>query len=186
MDKKKILIILLILISCTVCAQQAKKYRQLIEDQFVPKIVRANFKSQYPQSAIVIWYVSHITYWYENYAPGWYGEWYGPERTTVVYTFQNPSYFEVDFYRNKENSRAIYNRYGHWFETRTKVSTLPDTIGNVLRQSGYEEWTWSKHKERIEAPDMIGHVYRLQVTNGRDSRIIRINEDGEIVQVRYD
>ena len=131
MNRTSIILIWLGLTGCLANAQQVKSYRQPIEDNLVPKVVRTNFRSQYPQSAIVIWYVSHITYWHEDYAPGWYGEWYQP-RTAVVYTFEFPTYYEVYFYRNKENSRAIYNRHGHWFETRTKLSALPDNIAMLF------------------------------------------------------
>ena len=134
----------------------------------------------------MMWTTSHITYWYEDAAPGWYGGWY-VSRPVLVYKFEFPSYYEVDFYRNNESSRAIYNRYGTWFETRTKLIDLPDTIVDALEHAGYADWTWSQHKERIEAPGMIGCVYRLKVTRGRtDSQVIRLNQDGEIVQIKYD
>lgn len=93
----------------------------------------------------------------------------------VVYTFEFPSYFEVDFIRNNESSRAIYNRYGNWFETRTKVKELPESIANALKEDGYGDWTWSELKEKIEAPGMIGSVYRL-----------RVSGEGETIQIRYD
>ena len=185
MKKIKVLLIFSVLLSLTVKAQQGTTYRQPIEDNLVPKTVRTNFKSQYPQSLITMWYTSHITYWYEDYATGWYGGWY-QDRPIVVYRFEFPSYYEVDFYRNNESSRAIYNRYGVWFETRVKITALPDSIAVALRNAGYGDWTWSQHKERIEAPGMDGYIYRLQITQGHDTQIIRLNKEGEIIQIRYD
>ncbi len=185
MDKIKLILILSALLSLSVNAQQSQTYRHPVEDNLVPKTVRANFKTQYPRSLINMWYTSHITYWYEDYATGWYGGWYA-SRPVVVYKFEFPSYYEVDFYRNNENCRAIYNRYGVWFETRTKLIALPDSIADALRSAGYGDWTWSQHIERIEAPGMPGYVYRLRVNTGRESQIIRLNEEGEIIQIRYD
>ncbi len=185
MNKIQWLLVSASLMASSVSAQQVRTYRQPIEDHLVPAVVRTNFKTQYPRAPISIWYISHITYWYEDYALAWYGDWNIPQ-TTVVYTFEYPAYYIVEFYRNDENSRAIYNRYGHWFETRTKVPVLPEPVAEALKKAGYGAWGWSKHKERIESPGMEGSVYRLQVSNGNENRILRISGQGEIVQVRYD
>ena len=171
--------------TCYAHAQKVTKYRQPIEDNLVPAVVRTNFKTQYPRAIISIWYSSHITYWYEDYITTWYGDWH-IARPTTVHTFEFPTYYEVDFYRNEQNTRAIYNRYGQWFETRTKITALPDDISNKLKNSEYGDWSWSQHKERIEAPGMPGSVYRFEVGKGREYRIIRISDQGEIIQVKYD
>lgn len=170
---------------CMALAQREVSYRIVLDDAEVPKEVRAAFKAKYPNTFMSIWYTSHITYWYEDYATAWYGDWH-ITRINTVHTFEFPSYFEVEFYRNEQNSRAIYNRYGQWFETRTKLIALPDDISQKLKASEYGNWSWSKHKERIEVPGMPDSIYRLEVANGREYLIIRISEQGEIIQIRYD
>jgi hypothetical protein len=180
-----ILTILLTLPLNILMAQREVSYRIVLDDQQVPKEVRAAFKATYPNTFMSIWYTSHITYWYEDYAPSWYGSWY-PVRQTVVHKFEKPAYYEVDFQINNEPSRAIFSRYGQWFETRTRIKELPEPVFKGLRDSEFGEWMWSEHKERIEALGVDGYIYRLQVTNKRLSYIIRLNEFGEIVQVKYD
>jgi hypothetical protein len=159
---RAVILVSLILPVLERAAQNVKMYRQPVEDQYVPKIVRNNFRTQYPQSAISIWYISHIIYWYEDYAPVWYADWYDSGRRVTIYTFEYPAYYEVDFYRNQLNSPVIFNHYGHWFETRTRISELPDPDAKTLREEGFPEHALSNHRERIEAPDMTGSVYRLQ------------------------
>ena len=170
---------------CAAWAQREVSYRIVLDDPQVPKEVRAAFKAKYPETFMSIWYTSHITYWYEDYAPSWYGSWY-PVRQTVVHKFEKPAYYEVDFQIDKQASRAIFSRYGQWFETRTRIMELPEPVVIGLRDSEFGEWIWSGHKERIEAMGIPGFIYRLQVTNKKLSYIVRLNEFGEIVQVKYD
>jgi hypothetical protein len=165
-------------------AQQQVSYRVLLDDQQVPKVVRDSFKTQYPQTFMSLWYTSHITYWYEDYSQTWYGAWY-PVRQTIVHKFEKPAYYEVEFDINGEKSRAIFSRYGQWFETRIKISNLPETIASSLRESEYGDWIWSEHKERIKALGAPEPFYRLQVSNREVSHILRLNEFGEIIQVKY-
>ena len=185
MKKLTLLSLLLIVMLFPVLAQKEVSYRQLVDDQYVPKEVKAAFKIQYQKVILSIWYSSHITYWYEDYSPGWYGNWY-PSRQIVVHRLEKPAYYEVDFQLNGNPSRAIYNRYGQWFETRSRIKELPEKVALGLKQSEYGNWMWSEHKEQIFIPANKGEIYRLQVSNGRDKYVVRLNENGEIVQVKYE
>ncbi|MBC8320754.1 MAG: PepSY-like domain-containing protein [Bacteroidetes bacterium] len=173
----------LIMLAVSFYGQGNKSYRQLIETNNVPKEVRNNFNLRYPKSFVKMWYITNITYWYEDYGPSYYNGWYQP-RTVVVYKFNEPSNYEVEFLYNDENSRAIFNRYGHWYETRTHIVRLPEAILSALKKSSFASWKISDYKERIEAPGMIGSVYRMQVSKNQLSSIIRINDDGDIVQIK--
>lgn len=155
----------------------------MIDNNNVPKKVRENFKQRYPNAFVKMWYVTSITYWYQDYGPAYYNGWYQP-RTVVVYNFNEPANYEVEFTNDYENSRAIYNRYGAWFETRTAVYHLPDLIKEAVEASEFGNWKWSDYKERIEAPGMPSSVYRMQVSSRQMSQIIRINEEGKIVQIK--
>ncbi len=166
-------------------AQREVSYRVVLDDAQVPKEVRAAFKSMYPQTFFSIWYTSHITYWYEDYAPSWYGAWY-PVRQTVVHRFEKPAYYEVDFKLGNESSRAIFSRFGQWFETRTKIGSFPDEVVVGLKESEFGDWIWSDHKERIQAIGLPGFIYRLQVSNRESAFIVRLDESGNIIQVKYD
>lgn len=181
---KKILILVFFL-SIALCfwGQNAKNYRQVIETNNVPQKVRAEFKTRYPKAVVKMWYITSITYWYQDYGPSYYNGWYQP-RTVVVYNFSEPANYEVEFLNDFDNSRAIFNRYGVWFETRTKLVALPDEIETALNNSEYGGWIRSEYKERIEAPGMAGSVYRMQVSNKHLSQIIRLNDNGKIVQVK--
>ncbi len=181
---KKILLVSLFL-SFVFCffGQNAKNYRQVIENNYVPQKVRAEFNRRYPGAIVKMWYVTSITYWYQDYGPSYYNGWY-QTRTVVVYNFNEPPNYEVEFLNDFDNCRAIFNRYGVWFETRTKVVTLPEEIESALDKSEYNSWRRSEHKERIEAPGMPGSVYRMQVSNKHLSQIIRINDTGKIVQIK--
>lgn len=183
---KKIIITAILFVSVWgLSAQQKATYRILLDDQQVPKVVRDSFNSRYPQTFMSLWYTSHITYWYEDYAQTWYSTWY-PTRQTIVHKFEKPAYYEVDFNRNGEKSRAIFNRYGQWFETRTKINSLPDNAASSLRESEFGDWIWSDHKERIEVIGAQEPFYRLQVSNRKVFYILRLNESGEIIQVKYE
>lgn len=171
-------------ISAVSFSQNTSLYRQPVIEKNIPKIVSTTFKVSYPDAYVFNWYITHISYWYDDYSGGWYNNWYGP-RQVVVYTYTEPAYFEVEFSAEPgETSRAIYNRYGYWFETRTKLSGLPANIADSLKNSKYGAWNWSIHKERIEAPGMPGSIYRLKVSKGLRSVIIRINDQGILVQTK--
>lgn len=180
-------LIFLVLISLTINfygqGQGARKFRQITEINDVPKEVKKNFNLRYPQSFVKMWYVTNIAYWYQDYSNTYYQGWYQP-RTTVVYSFSEPSNYEVEFMRNDENSRAIFNRYGQWFETRSQIFNLPDEILIAIKDSPFANWIISDYKERIEIPAMIGSVYRIHVSKNHLSHIIRINDDGNIVQIK--
>ena len=184
--KKLILIITLVFIAVSFFGQNSKTYRKVVEPKDVPNKVRGDFTRQYPNSFVKMWYATSITYWYEDYGPAYYNGWYRQSQTVVVYRFDQPSYYEVEFFRNNENSRAIFNRYGVWFETRTKVDKLPKVIADALENSEFSNWRLSDYKERIEAPGMVNSVYRMHVSNGHLSQIIRINEKGKIVQIKME
>lgn len=181
---KKILIVTLsLLLTISVFGQGSRSYRLPVEVNDVPKNIRAEFNMRYPKAFVKMWYVTSVTYWYEDYGPDYYNDWYQP-RTVVVYKFDQPANYEVEFYTNNENSRALYNRYGIWFETRTPSVVLPENVRQALLTSEFGTWTWSQYKERIEAPGMPGSVYRLQVSKNRQTHIIRINDQGKIVQIK--
>lgn len=183
--KKSILFLVLILFAFRFQGQNTKTYRQMVEINNLPKNVRSEFQLRYPNSFVKMWYSTSITYWYEDYGPSYYNGWYQP-RTVVVYKFDQPAYYEVEFMRNDENSRAIFNRYGTWFETRTRVNKLPDNILGALDNSEFAGWKISDYKERIEAPGMVNSVYRMNVSKGHLSQIIRISEKGKIVQIKME
>lgn len=171
--------------SVTLKAQAAKTYRVLVEDQFVPREVRVGFKAKYPNAFLVLWYTSHVTYWYEDYAPSWYGNWY-PERQVIVHKLEKPAYYEADFQLTGNPSRALFNRFGQWFETRSRIKELPETVVQGLKNSEFGDWMWSEHKERVFIPGYEGEIYRLMVSNKRNSYIVRLNEKGEILQIKYE
>lgn len=181
--KKILLYTLVMLLSACFYGQGSKSYRQAIEMNDVPKSVRNEFKTRYPTAFVKMWYITSVTYWYEDYGPDYYNNWYSP-RTVVVYKFDQPANYEVTFFNQDENSRALYNRYGVWFETRTPSVILPEHIIQALKSSSFGNWKWSEYKERLEAPGMPGSVYRLQVSNGNQSHIIRISDQGKIVQIK--
>ena len=182
---KRLLILgLLVLTIWPAYAQNNVAFRKAVSERLVPADIKNKFNKQYPGVLVLSWYATHVSYWYDDYGPNWYADWYGP-RKIVVYTFDKPAYYEVEFIPDPgEISRSIYNRYGNWFETRTEIQGLPPRISDALNQTQYRDWKWSQHKERIEAPGMKGSVYRLQVSQGRRSRIIRVDDDGDIVQVK--
>lgn len=183
--KKIVLLFTLLTVVISFNGQNVKTYRQMIEINNLPKNVRTEFKNRYPQAFVKMWYITSITYWYEDYGPSNYNGWY-KSRMVVTYRFDQPSYYEVEFLNQDENSRAIFNRYGNWFETRTKVYNLPENIVKALQESEFGTWTWSDYKERIEAPGMLSSVYRMHVSKGHLSQIIRINENGKIVQIKME
>lgn len=181
--KKTILTSLILLFTVCFYGQNAKNYRQVIETNNVPQKVRTEFKTRYPHAFVKMWYITSITYWYQDYGPAQYNAWYQP-RTVVVYKFNEPANYEVEFLNDYDNSRAIFNRYGVWFETRTKVVELPESAVKAMENSEYGNWMWSDYKERIEAPGMPGSVYRMQVSNRHLSQILRISDSGKIVQIK--
>ena len=92
----------------------------------------------------------------------------------------------MDFKLDNESSRAIFSRYGQWFETRTKIKSFPEEVIQGLKNSEFGDWIWSEHKERIEALGSPGYVYRLQVSKKGNAYLVRLNESGEIIQVKYE
>lgn len=181
MKKLLTIVVIMFLVMC-INAQNAINYHTIVEINDVPKKVRLEFKLRYPNSYVKIWYVTNIAYWYNDYGVS-YNNWYR-ERTVIVYRFDQPSNYEVEFYNNDENSRAIYNRYGIWFETRTQLYELPENIRQALQNSKFADWKISDYKERIEIPGLEGSVYRMSVSSKNNSNIIRISDNGKLVQIK--
>ncbi|MFC2107104.1 hypothetical protein ACFLRY_02090 [Bacteroidota bacterium] len=181
--KKPFLLLAFLLLTLIFVGQNTKNYRQVIENNKVPQKVRMEFKKKYPEAIAAMWFITSISYWYQDYGPSYYNGWY-ESRTVTVYNFNEASNYEVEFINHNENCRAIFNRYGTWFETRTKIKELPSQTIKALEGSEYDSWQWSEHKERIEAPGMPGSVYRMKVSQRNNSQIIRISEQGKIVQIK--
>ena len=179
---KRILVMLLILSSFSVTAQYT--YQTPINQSSVPIVVVSTFKQQYKNPLVHSWNATHISYWYNDYSDGWYNDWYGT-RTVVVYGYEKPNYFEVVFTKDPgEVSRAIYNRYGFWYETRTRLKGLPLEVLEGFAKTKYADWKRSTNKERMEAAGWPDAVYRFKVSKGIQSRIIRLDSKGNLVQER--
>lgn len=186
MKKITIVFLLFFLINSviTVSAQNVVAQRQPASEKAIPKIVSNNFKKQYPDVLLKGWFVTHLTYWQNDYSSDWYHGWYG-QRTVVVYTFQKPNFYEVEFVDHPgELSRAIYNIYGYWYETRTQINGLTMGIHQALKASIYNGWKISSTKEKLESPMWPDEIYRFQVSKGLKSKIIRMDAEGNIIQVK--
>ena len=183
---KKIIVVLAITLGSMVeiCAQNIVAQRQPASERAIPKIVLNTFKEQYPNVFLKGWFITHLTYWQNDYSSDWYYGWYG-QRTIVVYTYETPNYFEVEFIGDPgELSRAIYNVYGYWYETRTQIKGLTMGIHEALKASKYNGWKISAVKEKLESPMWPVEIYRFQVSKGLKSQIIRMDADGNFIQVK--
>jgi hypothetical protein len=160
----------------------AQALRQPIPTKAVPILVMATFNDQYKGALVQSWYATHLTYWVNDISSSWYSDWYGPRQATV-YVYEKPNYYEVQFTLEPgELSRAIYNRYGYWYETRTQIKGLPKTIQDSLQTSKYKDWKVSPLKETIKSDHWPELVYRFKVSKGLRSVVLRMNERGELVQ----
>lgn len=168
----------------TVTAQDIAAQRLPAGVNAIPKFVTANFKTQYPNVLLKGWFVTHLTYWQNDYSSDWYNGWYG-KRTIVVYPYEKPTYFEVEFMQNPgELSRAIYNIYGYWYETRTQIKGLTLGILEALQKSKYSDWKVSVVKEKLESPAWPFEIYRFQVSKGLRMQILRMDAEGHVIQVK--
>ena len=183
---KRILpILFLCCITLSSVAQSSTGYRVPAGIKAIPKVVQSTFTEQYPDVLLQGWFVTHITYWQNDISSGWYSDWYG-ERNYVVYRYEKPSYFEVEFMKDPgELSRAIYNLYGYWYETRTRISGLPTSVSDALKGTAYAGWKISTLKERIEGPGWPLAIYRFKVSKGLKAELIRVDEKGNIIQHRF-
>jgi len=184
--KKSIFLLLIIFTFSTISAsaQNAVSQRLPANEKAIPKVVLSTFKEQYRDVLLIGWYSTHLTYWQNDYSSDWYYGWYG-QRTVVVYTYQKPTYYEVEFSKEPgQVSRAIYNLHGYWYETRTQFKVLPEDIDNTLKSSKYVDWKVSRLKEKIESQGWPGEIYRFQVSKGLKSRIIRMDASGNFIQIR--
>jgi hypothetical protein len=179
-----LLIFLLIGSTITVYAQNVVAQRQAASEKSIPMIVLSTFNEQYPDVFLKGWYVTHLTYWQNDYSSDWYYGWYA-QRTVVIYTYEKPNYFEVEFMDNVgELSRAIYNKYGYWYETRTQIKGLTMGIHDALKASKYNGWKISQTKEKFASPMWTDEIYRFQVSKGLKAQIIRMDADGNIIQIK--
>jgi hypothetical protein len=188
MSKKLQIISVLILFSLlamkNTIAQNVVAQRQPASEKAIPKLVVETFKYQYPDIYLNGWYITHLTYWQNDYSSDWYYGWYS-KRTVVIHTYEKPNYFEVEFSANPgELSRAIYNKYGYWYETRTQIKGLTMAIHNALKASKYNGWKISTLMEKLESPDWPVEIYRFQVSKGLKSQILRMDAEGNIIQVK--
>jgi len=179
------LIVIALFVASSNYSQEFAGYRQPASPKAIPKLVMNEFNANYPDALTKSWYVTHLVYWQNDCSSNWYYDWYGP-RNVTIYTFEKPTYFEVEFVDNPgELSRAIYNLYGYWFETRTQINSLPKSIIESLQSSEYKGWKISSFKERIESPSWPNDIYRFQVSKGLKTRIIRMEINGTIIQAKY-
>lgn len=179
------LILLFIFISIgTSMSQEVISYHQKINEKILPTIVVEKFKKQYSDVFLEGWYETHLIHWQNDLHYNWYVEWY-IDRTIVIYTYEKPNYYEVEFiYNPGEQSRAIYNIHGYWYETRTQINGLPAAIVETLQQSKYKAWNLSVHMEKMESPMWPIAIYRFQLKHGIKSHIISMDPDGNMVQTK--
>ncbi|NND78051.1 MAG: hypothetical protein HKN39_07700 [Flavobacteriales bacterium] len=179
------LLLICLTASQSALAQNKVEYRKPAILKNVPKLVLTEFKARYPNVLTQGWYSTHLTYWQQDRSAGWYVDWYG-QRSFVVFTYEKPTYFEVEFIDQPgELSRAIFNLHGYWHETRSRVKALPLTVQEGLKQTEYNSWYISDLKERIESPGWPIDVYRFSVSRKSQTRIIRMDEKGNIIQAKY-
>ena len=186
--KKQIIILIVLIFQFSsidnIIAQNVVAQRMPASEKVIPKIVSSNFKIQYPNVLIHGWFITHITYWQNDYSSDWYNGWYG-NRSVVVYTYEKPNYFEVEFSANPgELSRAIFNIHGYWYETRTQLKGLTMGIHDALKVSKFNGWKISPVMEKLESPAWPQEIYRFQVSRGLKSKILRMDADGNLIQVK--
>lgn len=179
-----LLIVFLIGANINGYSQNVVAQRQPANEKSIPKLISNTFKEQYPDVLTRGWYVTHLTYWQNDYSSDWYTGWYG-QRSVVIYTYEKPNYYEVEFIDNPgELSRAIYNVYGYWYETRTQVKGLTLGIYDALKLTKYNGWKISPTMEKLESPMWPVEIYRFHVSKGLKSQIIRMDSDGNIIQTK--
>lgn len=177
-------ILMLGILSSKSYAQQTHAYRQASSEKLIPKLVTSKFKEQYPNVLLRGWYVTHLTYWQNDISAGWYSNWYG-QRTVTVYSFQKPTYFEVEFIDQPgEVSRAIYNLNGYWYETRTQIKGLTMGIYDALKVSEFYNWEISPTMEKLVSPMWSVEIYRFHVSKDFRSYIIRMDAEGNTIQIK--
>lgn len=168
----------------TSVSQEVITYRQKINEKKLPAVVVENFNKKYQDVFLEGWYETHLIHWQNDLHTNWYDEWY-IDRTIVIYTYEKPNYYEVEFiYNPGEQSRAIYNIHGYWHETRTQINGLPEAIVTTIQQSKYKDWNLSVHMEKMESPMWPLAIYRFQVKHGIKSHIISMDSEGNIVQAK--
>mgnify|MGYP003682314793 CR=1 FL=1 len=184
MKFKHFLLFLLISFS-TIGHSQVNGLRQAASEKAIPMLVSSTFKAQYPNVLIKGWYVTHLVYWQNDISAGWYNDWYGV-RSYPIYRYEKPSYYEVEFSDSPgELSRAIYNLYGYWFETRTQIKGFPKEVFEALNNSEYKAWKVSYLKEKLESPAWPNPIYRFKVSKGLKAKILRIDSKGTLIQAKY-
>lgn len=181
---KKFFLLFFLLISFNAFNQEVQAYRVLTVSKQVPTVVKTKFNEKYPNALLKNWYISHVTYWQNDVSAGWYTDWYG-NRTVVVMRFDKPNFYEVEFAEEPgELSRALFNKEGYWYETRTEVKGLPKNIIDSLQTSEFSNWKISKFIERTESAAWSKAIYRFKVSKGMKSRLLKVTEQGQIFQVR--
>lgn len=186
--RNKILITLVLIFlmgsNLKVYSQNVVAQRQPAGEKSIPKIVSSTFKEKYPDVLVKSWYITHLTYWQNDYSSDWYSNWYGP-RQVVVYVYEKPNFYEVEFIDNPgETSRAIYNIYGYWYETRTLIKGLSKGIHDALKTSKFSDWKISPTMEKLESPAWPDPIYRFHLSKGLKSRIIRMDVEGNLIQIK--
>jgi len=165
-------------------AQYVVAQRQPANEKSIPLVIKNIYNEQYPKATLMGWYATHITYWQNDYSSDWYYGWYG-QRSVVVYSYQKPNYYEVEFSQYPgELSRALYNIYGYWYETRTQIKGLPLAIMEALKETKYSNWKISLTKEKLESPAWPVEIYRFHVSKGLKSQIMRMDEKGNLIQIK--
>lgn len=186
---KKIKVVGILMLVCflnigTTNAQNVVAQRKNVPERIVPELVIEMFQAQYPNVLLKGYFVTHLVYWQNDYSSDWYSGWYS-QRTVVIYTYEQPNYYEIEFINNPgELSRAIYNKYGYWYETRTQIKGLTMAILDALKASKYNGWKISSVKEKLESPDWPVEIYRFQVSKGVKAKILRMDAKGNIIQVK--
>lgn len=152
-----------------------------ITERSLPFVVKEIFNDMYEGALVHQWYATHLVYWMNDVSSGWYSNWY--DQPVIAYVYEKANYYEVEFTLEPgELSRALYNRHGYWYETRTKLRGFPAEIQNSIANSKYADWKKSSFIERIETNGWPDPVYRFRMKKGLKSEIIRMDKNGTIIQ----
>ena len=90
--------------------------------------------------------------------------------------------YKADYKRQGMQYYALYTPKGEWVETWTMVDVVkvPLPVREAIRTSNYSTWPVD-NVSKVELPKQV-YVYRYRFTKDGDTRILTVNEAGEILQ----
>lgn len=173
--KKLIVVAILFAALGSVVAQDSETLTiKKIDKKIVPAAVIASVEKEYPEGIVELWEAIPVEA-FESY--------YVVSETNDLKLGEKPEYYQVTMKSDRSKTFAVYNAKGNLIHSREIIrdTALPESISTAI-VANYPGWKITGDKEIIMQNRGIQDNYKVEITKGKEKRILIMDPDGQVIK----